>query len=380
MRCILFVLALALAGCSSVPSGSPNRPLAEKPVVAKEASLTLLYQSNRNGWIEPCGCHSKPYGGLDRESNAVSAARATHRPVLYVDAGNMFAAKTQDTLPDARRKRLASRAERLAGALDTLGLDAFCPGPGDLALGLPELRSIALRSKFAWVSSNLLTRAGAPVFSPYVIVEKGGIRYALLGLTSELSPALAKQDDLVVGKPADALNKWLPEALSRADVVMVLSQLDARTTETFFAAYPAVKVIVGADTEYAFDQPVYLNGGQTLLVDPLNNGFLLGRLDVDFKVPFVGFYSPEVAKANQERLKVLEAQNQANPSASTQRIIQNIKTKDPLDVYLPGASKYSGELIALSVEQYGKPNAMAKWVKEEKKRIQDEGRASATKK
>lgn len=380
MRCIPFVFALVVAvvsGCASKPTGRVAEN--SRSVTAKEGSVTLLYQSNRYGWLEPCGCHSKPYGGLDRELNAVEAARATKRPILYVDAGNAFAPKATEPLSDARRKRLAARAERLAGALDTVGLDVICPGLGDLALGLPELRSIALRSKFAWVSSNLNTRAGAPVFSPYVVLERGGVRYAVLGITEQLPESLAKANDVVVGSPTDALNRWLPEAMTRADVVILLSQLDARSSEKLAAAYPAVKILVGGDTEYAFDAPIYLNGGQTLLVDPLNNGFLLGRLDVDFKVPFIGFYSPELAKKNQERLRRLEAQASTSPSKELTKVIQNIKAKDPLDVFLPGASKFSGELVKLSVEEYGKPNVMTKWLKEEKKRIAQEGRDSASK-
>jgi len=376
MRCILFVLALALSGCASQ---TPRSSSTAASVTAKESAVTIVYQSNRYGWLEPCGCHAKPFGGLDRESNAIAEARAT-RPVLYLDAGNMLARyEANKPLTEVRRKRLVGRAERLAGALDTLALDAMCPGPGDLTLGLPELRSIALRSKFAWISSNLLTRAGAPVFSPYVVIERGGIRYAILGLTDKLPESISQREDVVTASATDALNRWLPEALSRADVVVLLSQLQAGENEKLAASYPTVRVIVGGDKEVAFDPPIWLNGGQTLLVDTENHGFILGRLDLDFKVPFVSFYSPELAKSNQERLQRLEADNKATPSEITTDMIQTIRANDPLDIAVPGATKFNGELIGLSVERYGKPNAMTKWLKDEKKRIGNEGRASAGK-
>jgi 2',3'-cyclic-nucleotide 2'-phosphodiesterase (5'-nucleotidase family) len=382
MRRILLVVgwissAALLGGCTSTP---PRTGTDGAATVKKEGVLTLLYQSNRNGWLEPCGCHSKPYGGLDREANAVEAARATKRPILYVDAGNIFAAKVKEPLPEVRRKRLAARAERLAGALDTLGLDVVSPGSGDLALGLPVLRAIALKSKFAWVSSNLWSPAGTPIFSPYVVLERGGIRYAVLALTEPLPEAIAKSDELTVASPADALNRFLPEALSRADIVILLSQLDARSNEKLSSAYPAVKIIVGADPDFAFDAPVYLNAGHTLLVDPVNNGFLLGRLDVDFKLPFIGFHSPEVAKKNQERLARLEAQQSKEPSKELANVIRRIRERDSLDLFVPGASRYSGELVKLSVEAFGKPNALTRWLKEEKQRIREEGRAPSVRK
>ena len=58
----LFLLIVLVGGCAAVPPR--QQPSAN-------TKLTLLYQSNRWGEMEPCGCQSNPNGGVDREANAL---------------------------------------------------------------------------------------------------------------------------------------------------------------------------------------------------------------------------------------------------------------------------------------------------------------------
>src|SRR3990167_8231728 len=112
----IFWISLLLTGCTSlVRTSSPVSP------------LSIVFQSNRYGNLETCGCHTNPFGGIDRELNALAEIRNTHATVLNVDAGNVFVPNKPIGTIDYYR----SRAQLIAPILDDLGLDVVAPGPND---------------------------------------------------------------------------------------------------------------------------------------------------------------------------------------------------------------------------------------------------------
>lgn len=338
------VLLGALVACTS-------QQVAEKP--AKHAEVTLVFQSNRLGVLEPCGCHSNPIGGIDREANALAGLKREARTVLYVDAGNLLAPEGAEK----RRSHFQDKATFLTETLDGLGLDVLAPGPQDFALGSDFLRSLALKSKFAWVSSNVLTPASVPFFSPYKLVQKNGI---VFGIISIADPSVKIEGFQVLGAD-ETLKKWLPDVSRQADVIVVLSQLPIEQNEQLAEKHPEIQIVVGADAKYTADEAFWVNG-KTLVLDPHINGFMMGRLDLDLNLPFQGFYSPKVVQANAARLQSLEAKLAANPSdKALAQEVETIKKRDSVAA-IPNGSQYRHELIKLDPTRYGQKNAISKQV------------------
>jgi predicted MFS family arabinose efflux permease len=168
------VAALLLAGgsglvaaCGEVkPSGAPAGGPAQQPATLAAAStarvpLRVLVVGDLEGVVEPCGCGSRPAGGLDRLATAISAARAGAEHTLLFAAGNLlFAPQTASGYVVRVQDRW--KAELVATLLQRLRPDAIEPGPADLAQGAEQLRSLSTANAvlLGAASPSLMRAAG----------------------------------------------------------------------------------------------------------------------------------------------------------------------------------------------------------------------------
>lgn len=110
------------------------------------------------------------------------------------------------------------RAQAIVAAFNRNGTDAITIGEYDLAAGVGFLKALADSARFPFLSANLTDENGRPIFSPFVVVEKGGLKLGLVGATSVM-PAGAgyRFQDLL-----PALEKAVNEAHTQADMVILL--------------------------------------------------------------------------------------------------------------------------------------------------------------
>lgn len=341
---------LLMTGCSLFKS---------TPEVAPK-ELVIAYQSNRTGEVEPCGCQVNPFGGIDREANAIQGARKNHPELLYVDAGNLFIPVT----PKISVKHYQAKSKMITDALNRIGLDAFSPGPNDYQLGLKHLQSLTTQSKFKYVSTNVVSAEGTPIFAPYVILNREGVRVAILSAT----PAFKTKEAIKVESAEESLKKLLPTIRPQADLIVLLSQLGTSEDERL-AKTLDLNIIVGADAEVTMERAAWSQGGKTLLVDAGISGRHLGLLSVGFTAPFKGFYSMEEISNNQEELRLTEASIAKNPSNEMlKQSLAALKSQAMLEP-IEGGSRYSNELIKLDAENYGTPNEISLLISQEKAKV-----------
>ncbi|MBY0371632.1 hypothetical protein K2X33_13180, partial [bacterium] len=165
----LLVLSLAVfvGSCSHAPTGSTLAPDGAN-------TFTLLYQQSRNGTLEPCGCQSAPFGGIDREFNAVEEIKKSSSRVLFVDVGGLFTAPGSKTSLEGQR----AHAEAMLPMLAANGLTVFAPAASDYALGLDFLKKLEGQAKFAFIATNVVTAKGEPAFATHKIVDLSGLPVA----------------------------------------------------------------------------------------------------------------------------------------------------------------------------------------------------------
>jgi 2',3'-cyclic-nucleotide 2'-phosphodiesterase (5'-nucleotidase family) len=352
------VVAIWLTGCASQSSVVSAGEKGTKKV-------TLLHQSNRYGVLEPCGCHEAPYGGIDREANAVKDFRQEGRTVVYVDAGNLFARK-----PLLLKKDLLQRkAEFLTRVLGDMKLDAFAPGPGDYALDVAFLKKMQAKAQFPFVSTNVLGSDGKPIFDPFVVRERDGIRFGFLSLT----PAKAMQGSgLKVEDPEATLKKWLPILQTKADFIVLLSQLGNGVDETLAKTEKDIRVIVGADESFSSEKAYWFDKGQTLVVNTADQGHRLGRLDIELQLPFKGFTSPEVIRDNQDNVRyVREDLAKSKGNKGLQSYLDRFLVTAQL-APIDGGSLYQHRLVPLDPEHFGKPNEVTQLLASEKDKVHND--------
>ncbi len=355
MRKSNLLLALLLAGCAG-----------KGPSVDKQARVTVAFQSQRWGALEPCGCQSKPYGGIDREFNALKAIRAERDEVIYVDAGNSLVGDGGAKNPEAYEKK----AKALAEMLGVNGLDALLPGPFEYALGTARLKEIAKASKFGYVGTNV-TEGKKEIFPASLTVSRGNLKVAILGV---VSPKGKFPKGVEVENPKAAITRTLAAVKGKADLIILMSQLTIGENEALSVNFPEVAVLVSADPGFSGEDALWIKG-KTLVVDTHVQGYLLGRLDLDLKFPFQGFYSRTIVEKNQKQLEAWEGQLKKNPDNKiASEMVKRMKADDPL-VAIPGGSEYRHELVALDGIRYGEKNSVSEMIKKEKERIAREARS-----
>jgi len=187
-----------------------------------------------------------------------------------LDAGD--ALSPSHVLTEEQRPRVVATAGFLVQQLAAQGLDALALGDRDLALGAETLKGLATSAPFPFVATNLVDAKGEPVFRPWVLIERGGLRVLVLGLVGQGAARMAERSLQQAGwrfdPTIDATKRALAAVSPAPDLVIVLSQLNANEESELQAAVPQARVFLGGDsmamsTEVAsVGQGISASGGQ----------------------------------------------------------------------------------------------------------------------
>lgn len=159
------------------------------PLVARAEPrrLVLLFTGDNRGEIAPCGCKAEPLGGLARRKTIIEAERARGVPVVLMDSGNALFRETAPR-PEAVVKQ---RAELVLEQMEAQGTVAMAVGERDLSQGLSYLRKATggRSRKMRLLSANLVDKAGKAPFAASLVVEAGGLKLGVVGVSPEGTPA-----------------------------------------------------------------------------------------------------------------------------------------------------------------------------------------------
>ncbi|MEZ4246972.1 MAG: hypothetical protein R3B99_01825 [Polyangiales bacterium] len=97
----LCLLTLALA-CGD--DDAPTPPVTTLPAV----DLRVVAITDLQGYLEPCGCTSRPLGGIDRLAAKLQAL-AGEAPTVFVSAGDLWLAPQGQGKPPRRKNGGAPR-------------------------------------------------------------------------------------------------------------------------------------------------------------------------------------------------------------------------------------------------------------------------------
>jgi len=176
----------------------------------------------------------------------------------------------------------ASQGQVIIEAMNAMAYDALTVGQLDLLQGLEVLQQRATEAHFPLLSCNLVdAQDGKPIFEPYVIVERNGTRFGILGVSEpELGslPALANLAQTL--DPVDSVKQYLPEVRAQSDVVIVLSHLGIEADKALAQAVPGIQIIIGGKSRQVLAAPE--RSGDTLITQPGFDGEWLGQLDLAF--------------------------------------------------------------------------------------------------
>jgi 2',3'-cyclic-nucleotide 2'-phosphodiesterase (5'-nucleotidase family) len=291
-------LLLLSLGASFGLGASCRRPVRPTPPSATaRAPLRLYFLADLDGYLEPCGCQSRPLGGIDRVAALIERERAAHPQSLFVATGNLF--YEHPTLEAQMVFQERARASSLGPILDGLGLAAYAQGPSDYALGAEGFAAAAATTRAPALAANV---AGGQAS---VVRTVGGVRVGLVGVVDfanaegVVPPGAPSTTD-----PVAAARAAVAALRGRADVVVVLASVPRRVARAIAGDVPGVDFVIAA-RETSATPPPPERIGQAHLITAVEQAKGLGAVDL-FLRGDGAFHDASDASATAERARLDE--------------------------------------------------------------------------
>ncbi|PCF35003.1 multifunctional 2',3'-cyclic-nucleotide 2'-phosphodiesterase/5'-nucleotidase/3'-nucleotidase [Staphylococcus delphini] len=153
-------------------------------------------------------------------------------PDLLVDAGDAF-----QGLPLSNQ----SKGEEMAKAMNAVGYDAMTAGNHEFDFGYEQLKKLEGMLNFPIVSSNVY-KDGKLAFQPSVVIQKNGVRYGVIGVTTPETKTKTSPTGIVgvtFADPLTSVTREMDRLNGKVDVFVVLSHLgiDPTTKEAWRGDY-----------------------------------------------------------------------------------------------------------------------------------------------
>jgi 5'-nucleotidase / UDP-sugar diphosphatase len=203
--------AALLASCATSPPGASS---ASAPL-----KLTVMHTNDHHGrfWRNNDGEY-----GMAARKTLIDQVRAEVKTagghVLLLDGGDVNTgvpeSDTQNAEPDFKGMKL-------------LGYDAMALGNHEFDKPLAVLGQQIQWADFAVLSANIY-KDGQRLFKPYEIFERGGLKIAVLGLTTDDTRKMVDPNNIAgveFRKPADEAAALMPELKSKAQVVIAATHM-----------------------------------------------------------------------------------------------------------------------------------------------------------
>jgi 2',3'-cyclic-nucleotide 2'-phosphodiesterase / 3'-nucleotidase len=182
---IPLLLALLAAAAPAVP--------------AETVTVTVLATTDTHGHVYPWDYFTKERAarGLAAASTLVAAVRREAPNVLLVDCGDTIQGSPLESVHQAAvRDGRTSDPDPMMLAMNAMGYDAMVVGNHEFNFGLKNLAAARGTARFPWLSANTRTGGTVPPFAPYVVKTIGGVKVAVVGVTTAAIPQWEKPEQI----------------------------------------------------------------------------------------------------------------------------------------------------------------------------------------
>ncbi len=300
MRSFLLLLVL-LTGCAA--------PVYQAD---KTYNLTLLHTNDHHGrfWANNDGewglaARATIIANLRKELDAQDSA------VLLLDAGDVNTGVPQSDMLDA---------EPDFKGMNRLQYDAMAVGNHEFDNDLATIRKQESWVNFPFLSANIY-KDNKRLFRPYIIRDMGGLKVAILGLTTKDTPFKSKMEGHTNTEFRDPIAEaalLVPELRKQAQVVIALTHMghypnerhgvDAPGDVTLARQVPGIDLIIGGHTQLPLFKADIQNG--TIIVQAHEWGRYVGRVDLSVKNNKVELKEYQLIPVNHkdQQVKIVEDQ------------------------------------------------------------------------
>ncbi len=305
---------------------------------SEQITVTVLATTDMHGNLLPVDyVTGRPaVRGLAKVATLIRAAEAENPNHLLIDCGDTIQGTpleySYQTLvrtgagPMGLKPSEALRSDPMMAAMNALGYDSMTVGNHEFNFGLANLSKARADARFPWLSANTAVAAGGAEkpFLPYIIKSVGGVKVAVIGVTTPAIPSWEKPENIGAYRflaPVDILKKTVAELRAREhpDVIVVAAhsglgrnldtnQLEDTSENVVYdlaTGVPDVDAIVFGHTHNLMEGR---SVGKVLLVQPKNWAISVARLDFTLERADGG---PWVLREKKSRLLPVTAETPA---------------------------------------------------------------------
>jgi S-sulfosulfanyl-L-cysteine sulfohydrolase len=247
-------------------------------------SLTILQLNDLHGYTRPHPELVRPdgiwtlteLGGLARIAGLFDCVRSeTGGATIALDNGDTF---------HGTHLAVNGRGHALVPMMNRLGLDAMTLH-WEFAYTPAGVRDLERRLTYPLLAINCYEQEGGGLaFRPYVIIDRGEIRIAVIGLAcpivdATMPPHFSEGVRFTLG--CDELPGWIRTVRGDegADLVVVLSHLGLPQDLKLAGEVDGIDVLLSGHTHNRLRDPIHVNGA--VLIQAGCHGAFVGRLDVE---------------------------------------------------------------------------------------------------
>jgi len=242
--------------------------------------LTILHINDFHGRLLPYTVKSIsekiPVSGVAYLAQMINEERSKNpEGTILLSAGDMFQGTPQSNI---------FRGEPVVEIMNYLKFDAMAVGNHEFDWGQEVLQKLSSISNFPYLSANIVDKDGKylPYLKPYVIIERKGLKIAIIGLTTPETAYITKPDyvkDLKFLDPVEILPNIIDDVRNKgANLVVVLSHLGFDADKELVEKVSGIDVIVGGHSHTVVTNPVVVRG--VIITQAGYNGIYLGVLEI----------------------------------------------------------------------------------------------------
>lgn len=189
--------------------------------------LTILATSDLHGYILPSNFGSRqqdlPFGVAKVATILKEEQKKAQGPVILIENGDFIQGSPLSYYIAKRRK--TEDPTDLMATLNTIGYDVGLLGNHEFNYGTDYLKKAIQAVNYPVICANILNEAGKPAFgNAYEIIEKEGVKIAILGLTTQYIPNWEHPGHikgLTFKSIVETAKEYVPKLRQLADVVIV---------------------------------------------------------------------------------------------------------------------------------------------------------------
>jgi 2',3'-cyclic-nucleotide 2'-phosphodiesterase/3'-nucleotidase len=195
------------------------------PPPAETVTVTVLATTDTHGLVYPWDYFTRQPAprGLAAAATLVARVRREAPDALLIDCGDTIQGSPLASVHQAAVRAGRTRSpEPMMLAMNRMGYDAMVVGNHEFNFGLESLAAAREAARFPWLSAN--TSGAVPPFAPYLVKTVGGVKVAIIGVTTAAIPQWEKPEHtrgLSWLAPEEGVRRALAELeRERPDVVL----------------------------------------------------------------------------------------------------------------------------------------------------------------